>query len=272
MGRKILSIVTLIVGFYVMSAFITGSISGVFKGKSSSEKDYLVQLESKSLDDVQDKIDNYQNEILKKNNKGPGNNNNLNNPENNDTTNNGDINYAKYYENTVFMGDSITESLSEFEILDSYNVISNKGDTVVKAMQNIDKLQGINPKNLVLLYGMNDVIEFDINLSGQDSNDFKERYIELINSIKAVLPKTNIYLISPLPVMANAVETNYRLTNENLNEFRSKVNEVANVTGSTYIDLASIMTEKDYLHEQDGIHYKYDFYPLWLDYLADYIK
>lgn len=254
MGRKILSLLTLITAFYIIYAFITGMISGVFKNKNSPNKDYLVQLESKSLDDVQAKIENYQNKIL------------------NDTTDKDNINYSKYYENTVFMGDSLTESLSEFEILDSYNVISNKGDTVVKAMKNIDTLQGINPKNLVLLYGMNDVIEFDINLSEQDSNTFKEKYIELVNSIKTVLPKTNIYLISPLPVMANAVDTNYRLTNDNLSEFRLKVSEVANATGSTYVDLTSIITEKDYLHEQDGIHYKYDFYPLLLDYLTNYIK
>ena len=271
MGKKILLIVTLITAFYVISSFITGMISGAFKSKSSSGEDYLVQLESKSLDDVQDKIDSYQNQVLNEKNKDNG-NNSTTDTENNQDSNNSDINYAKYYENTVFMGDSITESLSEFEIIDSYNVISNKGDTVVKALQNIDKLQGINPKNLVLLYGMNDVIEFDINLSGQDSNTFKEKYIELINSIKAVLPKTNIYLISPLPVMANAVDTNYRLTNENLNEFRAKVIEVANITGSTYIDLSKIISDKDYLHEQDGIHYKYDFYPIWLDYLANYIQ
>ena len=183
-----------------------------------------------------------------------------------------DINYSKYYENTIFMGDSITEALSEFGILDSYNVIANKGDTVVNALQNTDKLQGINPKNLVLLYGMNDVIAFDSNSSEESSNAFKEKYIELINSIKAVLPKTNIYLISPLPVMDNAVNTNPRLTNENLNNFRLKVHEVATATGSTYIDLASVITEKDYLHEQDGIHYKYDFYTLWLDFLINYIK
>lgn len=261
MGRKILSILTLIAAFYLISTFITGMLSGVFKDKSSYGKDYLVQLENKSLDEVEDKIESYRNEILA-----------ASNTKENESTDIGDINYAKYYENTVFMGDSITEALSEFALLDDYNVICNKGDTVVKAMQNIEKLQGINPKNLVLLYGMNDVIEFDSNLSGQDSNTFKEKYIELINSIKEVLPRTNIYLVSPLSVMANAVDTNYRLTNENLNEFRLKVSEVANATGCTYIDLASMVEGKDYLHEQDGIHYKYDFYQIWLNYLTNYIK
>ena len=257
MKRKILTILTLTMSFYIIFSFIIGMLSGIFKSKTPSQKDFLVQLENKSLDDLQDKIDTYQNNILN---------------ANNDSSENEDINYAKYYENTIFMGDSITEVLSEFGILDSYNVIANKGDTVIKASQNIDKLQGINPKNLVLLYGMNDVIAFDSNSSEESSNAFKEKYIELINSIKAVLPKTNIYLISPLPVMNNAVNTNYRLTNENLNEFRLKVTEVASATGSTYIDLASIITDKDSLHEQDGIHYKYDFYRIWLDLLKNYIQ
>ena len=173
MRRKILTVITLTMSFYIIFSFITGMLNEVFQSKSQSRKDYLVKLENKSLADLQDKIDTYQNDILNKKN---------DNIEN-QSLEKMDINYSKYYENTIFMGDSITEALSEFGILDSYNVIANKGDTVVNALQNTDKLQGINPKNLVLLYGMNDVIAFDSNLSGQDSNTFKEKYIELINSI-----------------------------------------------------------------------------------------
>ena len=260
MRRKILTVITLTMSLYIIFSFITGMLSGVFK--STPEKDYLVKLENKSLDDLQDKIDTYQDSIL----------NAKNDNTEDQSLENMDINYSKYYENTIFMGDSITEALSEFGILDSYNVIANKGDTIISASESIDKLQSINPKNIVLLYGMNDVIAFDSTSSEESSNAFKEKYIELINSIKAVLPKTNIYLISPLPVMDNAVNTNSKLTNENLNKFRLKVDEVSTATGSTYIDLASVITEKDYLHEQDGIHYKYDFYTLWLDFLINYIQ
>ena len=201
MRRKILTVITLAMSFYIIFSFITGMLNGVFQSKSQSGKDYLVKLENKSLADLQDKIDTYQNDILNKKN---------DNIEN-QSLEKMDINYSKYYENTIFMGDSITEALSEFGILDSYNVIANKGDTVVNALQNMDKLQGINPKNLVLLYGMNDVIAFDSNSSEESSNALKEKYIELINSIKSVLPKTNIYLISPLPVMDNL--SKYILTN-----------------------------------------------------------
>ena len=273
MKRKILNTVTLIVAFYVMFTFIFGMLNRGKRDKNTSGKEYLVKLESKSLSEVQDKIDQYINSEKVIHN---GNNNNdsetiKNDEDNNTNLENDNINNAKYYEDTVFMGDSIVEALSEFEIVDSYNVISHKGDTVIKAPESIEKLQNITPKNIVLLYGMNDVIEFD-NSSGKDSNTFKEDYIMLINGIKAVLPNSNIYLISPLPVMDSAVNVNYRLTNENLNEFREKVKEVAVETGSTYIDATSIVEGKDYLHEQDGIHFKYDFYISLLDYLRSYIQ
>lgn len=165
MRRKILTVITLAMSFYIIFSFITGMLNGVFQSKSQSRKDYLVKLENKSLADLQDKIDTYQNDILNKKN---------DNIEN-QSIEKMDINYSKYYENTIFMGDSITEALSEFGILDSYNVIANKGDTVVNALQNTDKLQDINPKNLVLLYGMNDVIAFDSNSSEESSNAFKEK-------------------------------------------------------------------------------------------------
>lgn len=84
--------------------YLIGMLGGVFKDKRSSGKDYLAQLESKSLDEVQKKIDAYQNEFVASSD----------NVEN-EHPYIGVINYAKYYENTIFMGDSLTKALSEFD-------------------------------------------------------------------------------------------------------------------------------------------------------------
>ena len=64
MRRKILTVITLAMSFYIIFSFITGMLNGVFQSKSQSRKDYLVKLENKSLADLQDKIDTYQNDIL----------------------------------------------------------------------------------------------------------------------------------------------------------------------------------------------------------------
>lgn len=66
MRRKILTVITLTMSFYIIFSFITGMLNEVFQSKSQSRKDYLVKLENKSLADLQDKIDTYQNDILNK--------------------------------------------------------------------------------------------------------------------------------------------------------------------------------------------------------------
>ncbi|WP_322396209.1 SGNH/GDSL hydrolase family protein, partial [Clostridium perfringens] len=102
-----------------------------------------------------------------------------------------EVNFFNFYGNTVFIGDSITEGLSELEIIDEYNVVSEKGDTVVKAMNQLDKVKQMNPKNIVLLYGMNDVIEFDDSSETRTPEYFKEKYVDLINELKRRLPRSN---------------------------------------------------------------------------------
>ncbi|MEG0133434.1 MAG: GDSL-type esterase/lipase family protein [Clostridium sp.] len=182
-----------------------------------------------------------------------------------------DIDFKKFFEDTVFMGDSITEGLIDMEIINKYNVIAGKGDTVIKAKEKIGTLAGIRPKNVVLLYGMNDVIEFDNPSQSRGPKEFKDSYISFINEIKIKLPKTNIYIQAPLPVNDKALKINSRLTNENLTEFRAIAKEVSEETGVNYVDIDTLVANNDSLHEGDGIHFKYDFYLKWLTYLQRYM-
>ncbi|MEG1255848.1 GDSL-type esterase/lipase family protein [Clostridium sp.] len=179
----------------------------------------------------------------------------------------GNMNFEKFFENTVFMGDSITEGLIDMELVNKYNVISGKGDTVIKAKKNVDTVVALRPKNIVLLYGMNDVIEFDNPDQGRGPKQFKESYVNLINEIKSKLPKANIYIQAPLPVNDKAVTTNNRLTNGNLIEFRKLAHEVSVETGVNYVDIDVLVAGNNQLYEGDGIHFKYDFYLKWLAYL-----
>ena len=208
-------------------------------------KKHLKQLEEMELSVVEEKIDKH------------------NTPDTPEVViENKDIDFYNFYENTVFMGDSITEGLIDMNLVNEYNVISNKGDTVVKGRKNIDKLTSLQPKNVVMLYGMNDVIEFT-----GSPDQFKSNYTEFVNEVKTKLPNANIYIQAPLPVMEKAKETNERLTNDNLDEFRKIAYEVSQETGVNYVNIDVLTKDKDELHEGDGIHFKYDFYLKWLAYL-----
>ena len=255
MKRTILLVMSGILTFTIIKGAINGIDNKSFNENNFIGKEILVELEQRNLSDVENEIDTYKNKYFQDKDAQEDRFNQTQKEENN----------SKYFQNTIFMGDSITEGLSELGVIEEYNVLVNKGDTVIKAINSIDTLTNLNPKNVVLLYGMNDVIEFD------NSMKFKEKYIELVNEIKKVLPNTKIYLISPLSVMDKAVNINKRLTNSNLDEFREKAQEVVIETGINYVDIETKINKKDYLHEKDGIHFKYEFYLIWLDYLKEYI-
>ncbi|GAA0085227.1 hypothetical protein UT300007_16660 [Clostridium sp. CTA-7] len=250
--------------FIVSTAVTFSTIGGIFSGAFMIKKDnnieeakkVLTEIENRDLSKIEDTLEkervNFEKQL---------------NPEKDE-----EVNFFNFYGNTVFLGDSITEGLAELGVIDEYNVVSEKGDTVVKAMNQVDKVKQMNPKNIVLLYGMNDVIEFDDSSETRTPEYFKEKYVDLINELKKRLPRSNIYVTSPTSVMAKAQNINSRLTNENINSFREMTKMACEETKVKYVDISSFIDGKDMLHEQDGIHFKYDFYNIWLTYLKDIIE
>ncbi|MGG7177269.1 GDSL-type esterase/lipase family protein [Clostridium paraputrificum] len=261
MKKVVLIIAAAILSFITINGAITGGNKGKLNESENKGREYLLKLEERDLNTIESEIDEFKDSYYIDTNK-----------KNEESEGIGGKNYSKYYKDTIFMGDSIMEALSEFDVINDYNVLSTKGDTVVKATSKVDKLKNLNPKNIVLLYGMNDVIEFDGEIPGKNEDMFKEKYTELLNKIKEALPSANIYIMSPLPVLDNAVKTNKRLTNNNLDKFKVKVEETAVETGSIYVDISGLVKGKEILYEGDGIHLKYDFYTIWLDYLKKYIS
>ena len=117
----------------------------------------------------------------------------------------------------------------------------------------------------MILFGMNDVVNFS------SAADFKIKYIELVENIKKVTPDTKIYLQSPTPVQAKAENSENGLNNERLDKFRQAVIETADETGATYVDISILLSSEEYF-EQDGIHFKYNFYNTLFKYLKNTIE
>lgn len=174
------------------------------------------------------------------------------------------VDFKSYYSNTVFMGDSITEALKEYKYLNDINVLAKKGQTLVQAEKFLNDLYNIRPQKVVMLYGMNDVQLYS------KSDDYKKKYDEVVKEIKKNLPKAEIYVLSPLSVVdSKAARTDKTVNNKNLDEFRKAACEVAKTEGVNYIDINQLTTGKDSMHEPDGIHFKYDFYKVMLNYIHD---
>lgn len=169
-------------------------------------------------------------------------------------------NYKAVFQNAVIMGDSITEGMLEYDILNASSVVAKIGSSVVDLDDQIEIVQKINPQIIFLAYGMN-----DIRTTNGHAEVFRESYEKLLNDLKKKVPNARIFVNSIFPVQDKVVEEipEYQA----LNKYNKQLKKLCDKYQLTFIDNTSLVSEDDY--EPDGIHLKSSFYPYWLDHMAE---
>ncbi|HHX61457.1 MAG TPA: lipase [Epulopiscium sp.] len=163
------------------------------------------------------------------------------------------------FENSVFMGDSITEGFAFNEILPRESVIAGAGTTAGFIYDDIDDLVEKKPENIFIMLG-----SIDILMPVDDPKElFRNDLTKLINTIKEELPEGKIYLQSITPVTQEALKEESRY--ERIDEYNEVLKELAGNLSVNYIDIGKLLKENPDLYAEDGIHFKKEFYQLWLD-------
>ena len=169
----------------------------------------------------------------------------------------------EFFNNTLFIGDSITEGISAYGLLDKSNILAAKGLTISKAEKEMDTIIKRKPGKIYILLGSNDL------LYGMDSEKFSSEYLGFIQKIRDKLPDTKVYIQSIFPVSKDVENKKPLLTNSRIDEFNLVLERKAKEQGIGYIDIAVLLKDeggtinKDFT--SDGIHVKFKFYSIWLD-------
>ncbi|WP_272595707.1 GDSL-type esterase/lipase family protein [Paenibacillus apiarius] len=167
------------------------------------------------------------------------------------------------FKKSVFYGDSITEGFSFHDILNKTNVFGEAGKTAFFAVENNDvaKLAERNPEHLFIALGSDDILwptenplQFGI-----------QQYGKLLDQIKEKLPSTKVTILSVTPVTEKALKEEPRYSN--IAAYNQMLKELAEKKQVKYVDVSSVAEQNPALYEEDGIHFKADFYPLMLDFL-----
>ncbi|MBM7870997.1 DNA mismatch repair ATPase MutL [Clostridium pascui] len=190
--------------------------------------------------------------------------NNTNTTTSNSASSSKEANKA-YFNMSMFLGDSITEGMWYYGALDTAHVIAKKGLSVFHATNEVEKLTASNPKDIYILLGNNDLV--DKNLTPER---FITQYGVLIDSIKSKSPNTRIHVLSILPVTPAAEAKNSAFANSRINTFNAALANLSSEKGADYINARSVVDSNPSLHEQDGIHYKANFYNVLLDYIRQH--
>lgn len=203
----------------------------------------IKELENEDIASIRDKIDN----------------SSENNNEENDKLKNEDFN--KIFEESVIMGDSRGEGLTEYEILSPASVVAYKGRTVVEAKNDIDTVVDLAPRNIFLTYGMNDLQMFS------NSKDFIDKYTELIKEVKLKLPNSKIYVTSIIPTNQEAMDKQPKF--KHVYSFNEALKDMCKNLNIEFIDVNDSITLENNLYEPDGIHFKPNFYKGYLNILKE---
>ena len=172
---------------------------------------------------------------------------------------------SEKFTDCLVMGDSITQGLYEYGVLDQANVQADRGAGVSagdneKLADHIARAKEMKPSVLFLSYGMNDV-----GAQNGDADGFIKAYRPVIRDLKKSLPDTKIYVNSILPAAQTAIDQNSVYAE--IPKFNQKLKELCEKEKITFIDNTDLVKQEYYAG--DGIHMSTGYYKEWVNHMAE---
>lgn len=179
---------------------------------------------------------------------------------------------VEYFDDALFIGDSISTGLSLYGFLDAENVFATQGlapSTVLSVEIDgktfSDKIASFKPGKIFIMLGTNSV-------GYGDADSLVDSMKTLVSDITSTC-KSQVYVLSIPPVTrdAEASQSNY-LTKEAINEYNGKLKTAVEGTSAVFIDFNAVLSDSDgYFNEDyaemDGIHFMGSTYQVMLSYL-----
>lgn len=182
-----------------------------------------------------------------------------------------------YFDDAVFIGDSLTVGLGAYGVVPAERVLADTGinlDTILtKAciqapggkVTVLDALKMKNPAKIYIMMGSNGIAWVSPDNLAQKFSVFLER-------VQAQHPNAAIYIETVLPVTAAKQAGDARYSNAVINEYNQKLQELAKQKKTYFLNLHSAFimedgTLKTEYAEADGMHMKKAGYQAMLAYL-----
>lgn len=174
----------------------------------------------------------------------------------------GKLSLRKVFAGTCFVGDSLINGLETFNILNSDNIISQVSARFSHLEDNIGRIVSINPKVLIIHYGINMLWPDDTGLSW-----FINDYSALVSTLKASLPHTRIIISGIFPVDEEKATDKIF---ERIPAHNAAIEKMCREIGVEFLDSTELVLGcKDY-YGSDGIHFSSGFYSKkWLPFIVE---
>ena len=160
----------------------------------------------------------------------------------------------------VVVGDSITEGFAEYDVLNASSVVAQIGVHLTELDDMIAKVKELSPGIVFLSLGMNDVTA-----TNGDTEQFTSEYKAVIEQFQEEVPDAHIFVNSIFPVQDSAASEEAALAS--IPQYNEALQTLCESMSVGYIDNTDLV--QDQYYEQDGIHFKSEFYPIWGENMAE---
>ncbi|MDR3551858.1 MAG: GDSL-type esterase/lipase family protein, partial [Clostridia bacterium] len=182
---------------------------------------------------------------------------------------------AKYFSGAAFLGDSLTEGLEYFSVMDDATLLGETGLSTYTALTHpqtiggkkvmvADAVKAAKPSVIYVMLGSN-----EINWMAQ--GDYIKYYDKLIDTLQKGSPQAQIEIESILPVTASYEKRYPDRSNSHIDQFNGALRLMCNSRGLKFLDIASVMKDEDgklpSSASDDGIHLRAPYYNRWISYL-----
>lgn len=185
---------------------------------------------------------------------------------------------SSYFDDAVFIGDSLTTGIELYGILENTKVLASIGVNVdtIKTTPFIEKdgktltvLEALaeeeNVNKIYIMLGANGIAWFP-------KDTLISSYKDFVTSIKELKPDATIYIQSILPVTKAMSDLANNITNEKIDEYNAEIVKMSKELDCYYVDVNSELKDEngalpDYASPSDGMHLTAEYYVKWVDVL-----
>ena len=180
-----------------------------------------------------------------------------------------------YFDDALFVGDSLTEDLKKYSGLDNasyfyhvglniYQLFETPKTSAITGLTFDRTLRAHQYKKIYVMLGINE-------MGTGDTAYFVRHYSSALKKIRALQPDAILYIESILPVTAEKSETDSTFSNPNIRERDAGLQKLANGKNIFYLDVASALEDESgnlpQEYSGDDVHLKAKYYPLWTKFL-----
>lgn len=175
-----------------------------------------------------------------------------------------------YLDDAVFIGDSITLGLGNYQLVDMDNVVADIGINLDKIMTEkyihtssgdvtvLDAVKQKKPKKIYIMLGSNGI-------AWTKPSVLAGRYETFLNALMKQNPSAVIYIESIPPVTLEKTKKDARYNNQTINEYNLLLLKLAAKKGVYYLDTHSALVDDSgalptAIAEKDGMHFKMSAY------------